>query len=132
DPVVAFGPDNVVYINSLVITEDLQGGGNVSQAGLAMSTSHDGGATWGDPIVMQLNNATEVQELGFFDDKNWITVDMSHAAGHHFGRVYAVWDIQQVALYAYCDPDRVGATTQGCDQLSNWTTSVAGGSNSGF
>jgi len=133
DPVVAFGANNTVYINSLVITEDLQGNGTVSQAGLAISTSHDGGATWGDPIVMNMTNATEIQEIGLFDDKNWIAVDMSHASGHHFGRVYVVWDIQQVALYAYCDPDRTGATTQGCDQLSNWTTSSpVGPNNSGF
>jgi hypothetical protein len=133
DPVVTFGPNNLVYANYLELNESLDAQGTVNGAGLGVSVSKDGGLTWGTPVVMQLNNAQEVQEIGFFDDKNWITVDNSNAAGHHLGRVYVVWDIQEIALYAYCDPDRAGALTPGCDQLSNWTTSdPVGITNSGF
>jgi hypothetical protein len=51
-------------------------------------------------------------QLGGLNDKNWIVVDMSRAPGHHYGRVYAVWDRVAPVVYDYCDHD--------CDRLSNW------------
>ena len=130
DPVVSFGPDNVVYVNSLVTTEQ---NGNPQVAGLAVSESKDGGLTWEAPVIMHDDNVFELATAGFYDDKNWMTVDMSHAAGHHFGRVYVVWDVQVSMLYAYCDPEGTAlgaAGTPGCDQPGNWTTFA--NSNQGF
>src|SRR5947209_2955491 len=83
DPVVAFGPNNVAYINSLVIDENLDR--SVNGGGLAMSQSNDGGLTWGDPVVMNISNAATNLVTGNFDDKNWITVDMGTGLGHHHG-----------------------------------------------
>ena len=125
DPVVAFGPGNVVYINSLVIDEDSVG--NVNGGGLAISESKDGGLTWEDPIVMNISNAATNLVTGNFDDKNWITVDMGTGLGHHLGRVYMFWDNQLVTQYAYCDPD-INVVTPGCDQLNAWST-VPNGNN---
>lgn len=122
DPVVAFGPNNVVYVNSLVTTEQ---NGQPMVAGLAVSESKDGGVIWEAPVIMHFDNAFELATAGFYDDKNWMTVDMSTAPGHHFGRVYVVWDVQVSMLYAYCDPDTtspLAAGTPGCDQPGNWTT----------
>ena len=121
DPVVAFGPNNTVYESSLLLNEDMTGSGSVNQAALGVSVSKDGGLTWAPPTVMHLDDASEVQTIGLFDDKNWIGVDMGTGVGHHFGRVYVVWDIQQVILYAYCDPDNPASTKPGCDQASNWS-----------
>ena len=135
DPVVAFGPDHIVYVSSLVTVED--GSGSVSAGGLAVNVSKDGGVTWeAKPVFMHMDDPALINDVGVFDDKNWIVVDDSSAPGHHLGRVYVIWDIQLLSLYAYCDPDRAGAATQGCDQASNWTTSATDAAttyaNSGF
>lgn len=42
DPVVAFGPNNVVYANHLMCTAEFND--------LAFSVSTNGGKTWGDPV----------------------------------------------------------------------------------
>ncbi|HEX2241634.1 MAG TPA: sialidase family protein [Actinomycetota bacterium] len=88
DPVVAFGPDNVVYANSLMCDE---GGNN-----LAFNVSTNGGKTWSDPMYVP-NERTFPN-----DDKNWIVVDNSDAPGHHKGRIYLVWDqiAPVVAMYS--------------------------------
>jgi hypothetical protein len=103
DAVVAFGPDNTVYANSLVFDFSI---GNGLRSGLAVNVSKDGGAHWGPPVFFQDDN------LGGTNDKNWIVVDNSDAPGHHKGRVYVVWDRIAPVVYDYCDHD--------CDQLSNW------------
>jgi hypothetical protein len=79
DAVVAFGPDNYVYANSLVVND------TQSTAGLTMNVSRDGGRTWGEP-------STIIYDSTGSNDKNWIVVDNSDALGHHKGRVYVVWD----------------------------------------
>jgi hypothetical protein len=103
DAVVAFGPDNVVYANSLVF--DLHKGGG-TRSGIAINVSKDGGRTWSKPVVFQDDR------LGGTNDKNWIVVDNGSGTGHHKGRVYAVWDRVAPVVYDYCDHD--------CDQLGNW------------
>src|SRR4051812_17891000 len=103
DAVVAFGPNNTVYANSLIFSQSETNG---LRSGMAVNVSKDGGKTWGPPVVFQDDN------LGGFNDKNWIVVDNSDAPGHHLGRVYVVWDRVAPVVYDYCDHD--------CDQLSNW------------
>src|SRR3954466_14505526 len=103
DAVVAFGPNNVVYANSLVF--DFTTGQGL-RSGMAVNVSKDGGRTWSKPVIFQDD------QLGGFNDKNWIVVDNSDAPGHHKGRVYVVWDRVAPVVYDYCDHD--------CDQLSNW------------
>jgi hypothetical protein len=103
DAVVAFGPNNIVYANSLVFDFNKDEG---LRSGIAINVSKDGGRTWSDPVILQDD------DLGGTNDKNWIVVDMSHAAGHHFGRVYVVWDRIAPVVYDYCDAQ--------CDKQSNW------------
>lgn len=89
DPVVAFGPKNYVYANVLLCEED--------QNDLAFAVSKDGGRTW--------SRFTRVPTERTFtmDDKNWFTVDMSKAEGHHFGRIYLVWDAIAPVVAMYSD-----------------------------
>ena len=103
DAVVAFGPNNVVYANSLVFDLNTDNG---LRSGMAVNVSKDGGRTWSKPVILQDD------QLGGLNDKNWIVVDNSNAPGHHKGRVYVVWDRVAPVVYDYCDHD--------CDQLSNW------------
>jgi hypothetical protein len=103
DAVVAFGPGNTVYANSLVFDSSVGGG---LRSGMAVNVSKDGGRTWSAPVFLQDDR------LGGFNDKNWVVVDNSEAPGHHKGRVYVVWDRVAPVVYDYCDHD--------CDQLSNW------------
>jgi hypothetical protein len=103
DAVVAFGPHNIVYANSLVFDFTKNQG---LRSGIAVNVSKDGGRTWGPPVLLQDDL------LGGLNDKNWIVVDMGKGAGHHFGRVYVVWDRVAPVLYDYCDHN--------CDQLANW------------
>jgi hypothetical protein len=103
DAVVAFGPNNIVYANSLVFDQFT---GQGLRSGIAVNVSKDGGRTWEKPVFL------EDDLLGGLNDKNWIAIDMGTGPGHHFGRVYAVWDREAPVVYDYCD--------QNCDQLSNW------------
>ena len=103
DAVVAFGPNNVVYANSLVFDYNANTG---LRSGIAINVSKDGGLHWGPPVIIQDD------QLGGLNDKNWIVVDTSDAPGHHKGRVYVVWDRVAPVVYDYCDHD--------CDQRSNW------------
>jgi hypothetical protein len=103
DAVVAFGPNNTVYANSLVFDMNTDNG---LRSGMAVNVSKDGGRTWSKPVIIQDD------QLGGLNDKNWIVVDNSDAPGHHKGRVYVVWDRVAPVVYDYCD--------QNCDQLGNW------------
>ncbi|MDX6584964.1 MAG: hypothetical protein QOI10_4148, partial [Solirubrobacterales bacterium] len=108
DAVVAFGPGNVVYANSLVFDQDTSNG---LRSGMAVNVSKDGGKTWSDPVIFQDD------QLGGTNDKNWIVVDQSDAPGHHKGRVYVIWDRVAPVVYQYCDAD--------CDKLANWLPTFA-------
>ena len=103
DAVVAFGPGNVAYANSLVFDQNTDNG---LRSGLTINVSKDGGRHWSAPVFFQDD------QLGGLNDKNWIVVDQSNAPGHHLGRVYVVWDRVAPVVYDYCDHD--------CDQLANW------------
>lgn len=96
DAVVAFGPRNVVYANSLVFNME---SGNA--AGLTVNVSRNGGRTWGDPILLHTDSTGR-------DDKNWIVVDNGTGLGHHTGRVYVVWDQVAPVIASYSDDE--GAT----------------------
>jgi hypothetical protein len=103
DAVVAWGPGKLVYANSLVFDYTKNNG---LRSGIAVNVSKDGGRHWSKAIYIQSD------VLGGLNDKNWIAVDLGHGPGHHFGRVYVVWDRVAPVLYDYCDHN--------CDRLSNW------------
>jgi hypothetical protein len=79
DPWVAFGPGNRAYFASLVFNR------RNAENGVAVSSSLDGGATWGDPVVVARSTARA-------HDKEAVTVDMSPESPY-FGSVYLSWDI---------------------------------------
>ena len=103
DAVVAFGPSNDAYYSSLVFDDTT---GNALRSGMAINVSKNGGATWSQPVFFADD------QLAGLNDKNWVVVDQSNAAGHHQGRVYVVWDRVAAVFYDYCD--------SGCDSLSGW------------
>lgn len=106
DAVVAFGPDGTAFYNSLVFDLESEQG---LCSGLAMNLSHDGGRTWSAPVFFQDDCA------GGLNDKNWIVVDTGTGAGHHPGRVYAVWDRVVPVVYNYCD-----SLQRDCSQSASW------------
>jgi hypothetical protein len=76
----AFGRHNVVYAAVM-----FQGQGGMS--GIAVSTSTDGGRTFGDPV-----NVFEDPEDIVFNDKPWIAVDRTN--GPYSGDLYVVWSYE--------------------------------------
>lgn len=82
DPAIAFGPDNHVYYADLVFSR------LSTASGMVVSTSADGGLTWGPPAVVELDgvDATgKATPTKIFNDKEWIGVDQAS------GKVYVTW-----------------------------------------
>ncbi len=75
----AFGNHNDVYAAVLYVGEGLRG-----KSGIAVSTSTDGGKTFGNPVNVFEDIANRV-----FSDKPWIVVDQTQ--GSHSGYIYVVW-----------------------------------------
>ncbi|MFN2524893.1 MAG: sialidase family protein [Actinomycetota bacterium] len=90
DPVVAFGPDDVVYAISMLCTDGMEND-------LGLSVSRDGGRTWKDM------NPLPPERTFPLDDKPWIAVDNGTGAGHHEGRLYLVWDQVDPVVALYSD-----------------------------
>jgi hypothetical protein len=82
DPAIAFGPHNTVYYANLVFSR-------LSDAsGLTVSISHDGGKTFGEPSIVQLDGVNPdgtAAATDVFNDKEWITADPQT------GTVYVSW-----------------------------------------
>jgi hypothetical protein len=88
DPAVAFGPGNTVYYANLVFSRVIPTDGSQEASGIAVSVSHDGGRTWGDPAVLQIDGVTAAGTpvpTDVFNDKEWITADPTS------GTVYVTW-----------------------------------------
>jgi hypothetical protein len=80
DPWVAFGPDHRAYFVSLAFDE------TSPDNAVVVSTSEDGGASWGDPVTVHSPTGQD------FDDKEAIVVD-NGASSPFRGRVYVAWDM---------------------------------------
>ena len=81
DPVLASRPDGTVFFSNLFWT----GTTASDRRMVGVSTSTDGGATFGPPVSTWASSP-----LGVVADKPWITVDRSPSSPR-FGRVYAAW-----------------------------------------
>jgi hypothetical protein len=82
DPVVAFGPHNTVYYANIVFSRLNNG------SGIAVSVSHDGGRTFGEPSMVILDGANpdgSAAPTNYFNDKEWV------AADPRSGTVYVTW-----------------------------------------
>jgi hypothetical protein len=89
DPVLAFGPRNTVYYGNIVFSRAAPAaGGTEAPSCIVVSVSHDGGNTWGQPTIIQLDGADAAGNLTpttFFNDKIWLAADKLS------GRVYVTW-----------------------------------------
>ncbi len=88
DPAIAFGPGNTVYYANLVFSRVLPTDGSQEASGLTVSVSHDGGLTWGDPAILQIDGVTAAGTpvpTDVFNDKEWIAADPTS------GTVYVTW-----------------------------------------
>jgi hypothetical protein len=98
DPWVAFGPGHVAYYVSLAFDE------SSPDNAVVVSTSRDGGASWGDPVTVHSPTGRD------FDDKEAIVVD-TRAGSPFFGRVYVAWDMApdtgnvQPVLFSWSDDE---------------------------
>jgi len=94
DPWVAFGTGGRAYFASLGFNE------SSLLNGVYLSSSDDGGRTWGDPVAVHSGTT-------FFDDKEAVVVDNRDDSPYK-GRVYVGWDSitsnrQQPELITYSD-----------------------------
>lgn len=83
DPWVAFGNGGRVYYASLLVDGGVLGDAPPRSA-IALSSSGDGGETWGDPVIVHQAGATE------FNDKEVVVVDTRDDSPYQ-GRVYVAW-----------------------------------------
>jgi len=82
DPALAFGPNNAVYYANIAFSRLNDG------SAIVVNASHDGGKTWGEPSIVQLDgvdNSGNPLSTPYFNDKEWITVDPTT------GTVYVTW-----------------------------------------
>jgi hypothetical protein len=88
DPAVAFGPHNTVYYATLVFSRAAVPDSEQLASGMAVSVSHDGGRSFGDPAILHLDGVTPAgtpTPTSIFNDKEWI------AADPETGDVYVAW-----------------------------------------
>jgi hypothetical protein len=82
DPAVAFGPNHTVYYANISFSRLNDGNA------IVVSKSSDGGLTWGEPSIVQIDGADSAGNplsTPYFNDKEWITVDPNN------GTVYVTW-----------------------------------------
>lgn len=79
DPWVAFGPGGRAYYCSLLFNE------TGPENGIYVSTSKNGGRSWGPPVAVHTGDADN------FDDKQAIVVD-NDPDSPYYGRIYVGWD----------------------------------------
>lgn len=94
DPVVAIGPDGSVYAQTLAVDFE------ECRSAVAVQRSDDGGFTWNAPVLAQDDEGCRSrtgtgggegpEKSRIFNDKNWITVDVSRKSPH-YGRIYSTW-----------------------------------------
>jgi hypothetical protein len=88
DPAIAFGPHNTVYYSTLVFSRAAAPSPFQQSSGIAVSVSHDGGLTWGNPAIVHLDGVTAAgtpTPTLIFNDKEWV------AADPRSGTVYVTW-----------------------------------------
>ena len=123
DPWVDFGPSNRAYAFSLGF--DDTGPDN----GLFVSTSTDGGLTWGAPVPVIVDRQFE-----FFNDKNALAAD-DWASSPNRGNVYLAWDrliedpLGQPFVGTYTGPAMFSRSTDGGASFSAPKVVFATGTN---
>lgn len=110
DPVLTFGKDGTLYFLALVYDTSFP---NRTPSGVAVASSHDGGASWSAPVMVHYESASN-----FFNDKPWI------AAGAG-GDVYVTWTHFNQGPHGlgYISSNIVGAVSH--DHGQTWSEMIA-------
>lgn len=111
DPVVAFGPDGVAYVSTLLFNTGCD-------SAVAVSRSTDGGRTFGAPRLVHRSASCAVS-----DDKNWLIVD-NQAASPHRGRLYQFWTPFLTDLFGNSDGSPQ-ALSYSDDHGATWSAPVS-------
>ena len=120
DPAIAFGPHNTVYYANIAFSR-LNGGSAVT-----LSTSHDGGRTFGEPTIVALVGVDadgNPVDTPIFNDKEWVGADPLT------GTVYVSWtefNATESPIMVRRSTD-FGRTFAPAVQVSPNTTNFAGG-----
>lgn len=88
DPAITFGPHNTVYYATLVFSRAVVPDTQQDATGIAVSVSHNGGLSFGDPVIVRLDGVNAdgtPTPTSIFNDKDWITADPRS------GTVYVTW-----------------------------------------
>jgi hypothetical protein len=132
DPSVAFGPNNTVYYATLVFSRSFLTPTDQGASGIAVSVSHDGGLTWGEPAILHLDGLNPDGTpfaTNIFNDKEWV------AADPFSGKVYVTWtQFTNDAAGNFVESPVVesgstdfGKTWSGLHRISPSTTGFTGG-----
>ena len=110
DPVLTFGKDGTLYFLALVYDFSFP---NRTPSGVAVATSHDGGASWSTPVMVHYESANN-----FFNDKPWIAAGAS-------GDVYVTWTRFDQGPHGvgYISSNIVGAVSH--DHGQTWSDMIA-------
>ncbi|MBR7838755.1 exo-alpha-sialidase [Actinospica durhamensis] len=126
DPVLAFGPHNTVYYTNIAFSRSNAG------SAIVVSVSHDGGLSWGQPSIVQIDGVAAdgtPTASDYFNDKNWIAVDP------RTGQVYVTWtrftyddsgNYIESPIYLKTSTDQ-GKSWSAARRVSPTTTDFAGG-----
>jgi hypothetical protein len=82
DPWISFSPDGTAHYMALVFDD------TVSQNGMVVASSGDGGVTWSEPAEIKLSPAQDPVLRSVFHDKNTLTADPFDP-----DLVYATWTL---------------------------------------
>lgn len=82
DPWISFSPDGTAHLMALVFND------SVSENGMAVASSSDGGQTWSDPVIIKKSPAQDPRFRSPFHDKNTLTADPINP-----NLVYATWTL---------------------------------------
>ena len=82
DPWISFSPDGTAHYMALVFDD------SVSENGMAVASSTDGGVTWSEPVIIKKSPAQDPVFRSLFHDKNTLTADPFDS-----NVVYATWTL---------------------------------------
>jgi len=103
DPAVDWDSSGNAWAAYLLIDEN--GGGTADGSGIAIAKSTDSGLSW-SPVGMIVNN---LANSSLFEDKELMAIDRS--GGAHDGRIYVIWDENNLERIAFSDTGTTGSWT---------------------
>ena len=98
DPWISFSPDGTAHYMALVFDD------SVSENGMAVASSTDGGVTWSEPVPIKISPAQDPVFASLFHDKNSLTADPVDP-----DLVYATWTLFRTGVTTLL----VGRSTDG-------------------